>query len=372
MGQFLKNLIIQFVTLVIGLPVAIALSFAAIAGVVLLLSDGGGSQFVATETTSGPVFLDGDEGATDVLLTLEIEGPIITRSPFGGDDLAELPPGFTSGRAVSKAFREAMSREEVKGVFVTVTSPGGMIEPALEISRAIEEFQNTTGYPVFVHVSGLSASAAVYATAAASKIFAGDGALIGSIGVLGPTIDYFDDPLATDGGIFGGGVTTDGGIERTIIHSGKGKDLGNPFRRPSQEEIRNLQANADEYYDDFVAHMVAHRPMDERVIRNDMGAQIFSNRRAEKFGLIDGTASHEEAIDMLARYADLTNYRVEGYERGSLSPLAFFTGLLSEAPKPGWQMACGQIAQMPLTMMSMVHGWSACRHGAGSLNSSRP
>lgn len=373
MGRFVKNILIQFFTLVFGLPIAIALSFAAIIGVVFVLSDGGGGQFVASEDQSGTVFLDGDEEATDVLLAINIEGPIITRSPFGGDDLAQLPPGFTSGRAVSRAFREAAERPEVKGIFVSVTSPGGMIEPALEMSRAIQTYQDTTGHPVFVHVSGLSASAAVYATAPARMIFAADGALIGSIGVLGPSLDYFDDPVATDGGIFGGGVSTDGGIERMVIHSGKGKDLGNPFRRPSLDEIRNLQANADEYYDDFVRHMARFRPMDEAVIRKDMGAQIFSNKRAQKFGLIDGTAGHDEAIDMLAREADLINYRLEGYARGSLSPFAFLTGLFfGQNTKNEVPLACAQVAQMPLAMMSMVNGWGDCRYGATSLSANLP
>ena len=103
----------------------------------------------------------------------------------------------------------------------------------------------------------------------------------------------------------GGGIATRGGIERTVISAGRGKDLGNPFRRATEEEIRNLQHGADIEYDNFVRHVAENRKISETVIRDRMGAQIFDNRTAQDFGLIDGTLNRSAALAKLADMAGI-------------------------------------------------------------------
>ena len=200
---------------------------------------------------------------------------------------------------------EAAEDEDIKGVFMTFRTPGGTIFGSQAIYRAIKDYREKTGNPVVVYIEGISASGGVMAMVAANSIYADYGSLIGSIGVLGPSLTYFNKPIATDGGLFGGGIVTEGGIEQTAITAGRGKDIGNPFRKPSEEEVANLKAGVNNEYENFVKHVASGRNMEPEMIRNEMGAQIFDNKTAQAYGLIDGTQYRSEAISSLAKLAKL-------------------------------------------------------------------
>ena len=141
----------------------------------------------------------------------------------------------------------------------------------------------------------------------ADRILADHGSLIGSIGVRLGTIPYYDGVIATEGGLLGGGVTTKNGITYTSITSGRGKDVGSPYRPLTEEEKRVLQKGTDSSYDEFVAHVAKSRNIPERTIRDEMGALIFSNSQAQEFKLIDGTANREEAYAELAKMAGINS-----------------------------------------------------------------
>jgi len=96
-----------------------------------------------------------------------------------------------------------------------------------------------------------------------------------------------------------------------VISAGKGKDLGNPFRRATAEEIKVLQDGVNAEYAAFVQHVASNRSMQEQTIREEMGAQIFGNAQAEAYRLIDGTKDRSAAIAELATMAKLgTDYQL--------------------------------------------------------------
>ena len=128
-------------------------------------------------------------------------------------------------------------------------------------------------------------------------------------------------PTALQGGILGGGVTTEGGIEQTIIYAGRGKDLGNPYRRITEPEKASLQKGVDSLYRDFVDHVAEARNISPNTIIDEMGAQIFENRQAEAYGLIDGTRSYDGTIEELAQLAEIEDdYKLVKRQYQSISP----------------------------------------------------
>ena len=60
----------------------------------------------------------------------------------------------------------------------------------------------------------------------ADAIYADHGSLIGSIGVLGPSLTYFNKPIATDGGLFGGGMARFSGGRFDFLPSFQNKGAG--------------------------------------------------------------------------------------------------------------------------------------------------
>jgi len=265
-------------------------------------------------------FVSGEKDSENKLLSVAVNGIILGSAPeedfsFGLSDF------LTYGYDIVDTLEEAAEDENIKGIFMPFRTPGGTIFGSQAIFRAIQQYREDTGNPVVVYIEGISASGGVMAMVAADNIYADYGSLIGSIGVLGPSLTYFNKPMATDGGLFGGGIVTEGGIEKTAITAGRGKDIGNPFRKPSEEEIANLTAGVNNEYENFVNHVAKNRNMEPEMIRNEMGAQIFDNKMAQTYGLIDSTQYRSEAISSLAKLAKLgDDYKLikPVYDRKSL------------------------------------------------------
>jgi len=250
-------------------------------------------------------YISGNKESNNYLMAISVEG-LILGSPSGemGSTMGWVG-GVTYGYEIQETLEDAAEDEKIKGIFLRMQTPGGTIFGSRAIFDGIKAYQQKTGKPVLVYIEGISASGGVMAMVGADAIYADYGSMIGSIGVIGGMLTYYDKPTATQGGLFGGGIVTQGGIERTIISAGKGKDLGNPYRKASQEEIDNLQAGINIEYDNFVAHVAQSRNIDEAVIREKMGAQIFDNKTAQNYGLIDDTLNRNASIAKLAEMSQL-------------------------------------------------------------------
>jgi len=129
------------------------------------------------------------------------------------------------------------------------------------------------------------------------------GTLIGSIGVIFGPFARYNDIVALDGGILGGGETTEGGIDFEYLTAGRHKDLGSPYRDMTDEERKILEEGLDDAYDAFVTHVADGRGLTESEIKDDMGALIFGEQQARSRGLIDSIGSREAAHNRLAELA---------------------------------------------------------------------
>lgn len=303
------------------------------------------------------VYVSGKRDSRNKLLVLRVEGPILG-SPPRDRATQFLLGGFTYGYQVQRLLEQASNKGEIKGVLLHMQTPGGTIFGSRAIHDGVVSYRQKARKPVVAFVEGLSASGGVMAMAGASKIFADHGSLTGSIGVLGPQWLYYNRPVAIDAGLLGTGIVTTGGIEQTIITAGRGKDLGNPFRRPTDEEIASLRRMIETEYDAFVRHVAEQRHLDPQVIRERMGAMIFDNETAAELGLIDGTRSQNEAMTELARMAEVAgDYQVvrPGEEDGTLVRRLLLALLDRDAAPPQMpferfvrEELCGAATRYPL------------------------
>jgi len=265
-------------------------------------------------------FVSGEKKSKNRLLQVEISGPILNDSLGGFSSLA----GVTYGYEVQRILEKAGKDDRIKGVLLRLSTPGGTIVGSNAIFNALKDYRERTKKPVIAHIDGLSASGGVMSMVAANKIYAAPGSLIGSIGVIGGILTYYDNPVAFDGGLLGGGITTRNGIQQTMITAGRSKDLGNPFRKPTAEEIQVLRRGVKHEYDNFVRQVASSRGIQENTIRQQMGALIFDNQTARDYKLIDGTKTRQEAIADLANRAKVgENFQLVRVDRkgGLLSAL---------------------------------------------------
>jgi len=295
-----------------GLAFAVAMLafFGVIAALIATTVDGGDDDPDALDLE----FAYGDRDGDAKLLEIRVEGVIM-----GERDAPSLfDSGTVYGYEVKEQLRKAARDESIEGVVLHLATPGGTIYGAQAIADGVTYYQEQTGKPVLAFIAGISASGGVWAMAPADRILADHGSLTGSIGVIMGPFTYYDGIVATEGGILGGGVTTTDGITYEYLTAGRGKDMGSPYRPLTDEERDVLQAGLDDIYGQFVAHVSRERDIPEATIRNEMGALIYDNAAAEEFGLIDGTASLQDAYAELARMAGVAadDWRVMRIEDG--------------------------------------------------------
>lgn len=277
----------------------------------------------ASDDDDDYTFAYGDEGNRNKLLSVPIRGVILGEEPDETSIFGSL--GVVYGYSIKETLREAAKDSSIDGIVLELETPGGTIFGSQAIAAGVREYQERTGKPVLAFVAGISASGGMYSMAGADLILADHGSLLGSIGVTMGAFEYWDGLIATEGGLFGGGVTTSGGIEFQPITAGRGKDMGAPYRRLTDEERRVLQQGVDNAYADFVQLVSDGRGIPESDIREKIGALVYDNKTAEDLGLIDGTANRHEAYAEAARLAGLEgdNWQVVREKGGA----GIFSGL---------------------------------------------
>lgn len=275
------------------------------------------------------------------LLSIPITGLIVgseeEASSFG---IFEEAP--TVGYTIKEQLYKASDDSRINGVILEINSPGGTIYGSRAIADGVAYYREKTGNPVYAFISGMGASGAYWAASSTDKIFADYGSDIGSVGVIMGPFQFYNQILAEDGGILGGGVITQNGIESTYITAGKSKDAGSPYRRLTAEELASFQQSVNNEYDNFVSYVASHRKIPEATLRNTIGAMAYDNKTAQSHKLIDQTMSREEAYEKLARAAGIEdNFTILREER---TP-GFLESLLQAATqkqnKSSQAQACG-------------------------------
>ena len=149
-------------------------------------------------------------------------------------------------------------------------------------------------------------SGGVYATSTADEIIVDHGSMLGSIGVILGPIPRYDGVVATGSTLQQQGITTTGGISQEYITAGTGKDQAtNPYRDLTEQERQQLQAVVDSDYDGFVAQVASGRGIDPQSIRDELGAGIFSDKRAVELGLANAVMGRDEFFRHAATTAGL-------------------------------------------------------------------
>lgn len=244
-------------------------------------------------------FVYGSEGSRDKLLEIPIQGIILGEHSDGTDFASILYGGITYGSDVKEYLRKVEKDADIKGVVLLINSPGGTVHGADMIGNAIKEFRATAKKPIYAHVTGLGASGAYWSAVQTEKIYADSGSLTGSIGVIMGSVLFYNQPTSV-GDSFGGSVDTRGGIEEFNLSVGKGKDFGNPFRRPSEEELNVYRSSLEREYSRFVEVVNQGRGIESELLRSEIGAFVYDNAKAEEYRLIDGTQYREATYEQLA------------------------------------------------------------------------
>jgi len=201
-----------------------------------------------------------------------VEGPI-TRD--GGGSLTSPPVGAVADEIVDQIER-ADDDDGVQALLLKLNTPGGEIVPSEDIRIAAERFDG----PTIAYATDVCASGGYDIAAGCDELWAREGSIVGSIGVIGSRVNAADlaDRL---------------GLSYERLAAGEYKDAGTPLKEFEPDERAYLQGLIDDYYDQFVETVAEGRELDEETIR-DTEARVYLGDQAAELGLVDELGTRED------------------------------------------------------------------------------
>ena len=191
---------------------------------------------------------------------------------------------ITDDRKLIQAVDALADDNHVKAVILAINSPGGSVAGGENLHDAIARI--AAKKPVVVTMGGLAASAGYMIAVPASRIFAREATLTGSIGVLLETGEV-------------SGLLGKLGINAEVVRSGPLKDEPSLVRPLSSEGKEVLQGLVNDMYDQFVGMVATGRHMDVAKVRSLADGRAYTGRQALNLGLVDAIGGEREARDWL-------------------------------------------------------------------------
>ncbi len=234
-----------------------------------------------------------------IIIVLSMIGSLLARIPVG-DRVAviKVEGVIINPESILKSIEACKEDKSIKALVLRVDSPGGSVGASQEIYRSLERFR-ASGKPLVVSMGNVAASGGYYISLPANYIFANDGTIVGSIGVIVQHVDYREllDKI---------------GVKTTSIKTGKFKDTLSPFRELTPEEKEYIQSTINDAYEQFIGSILKHRGkyVSEEKLRSIADGRIFTGKMAKELGLIDQIGNLHDAIDKAKELANVPQARV--------------------------------------------------------------
>jgi protease-4 len=184
-------------------------------------------------------------------------------------------PGGASADDIVEQIEQADADSNAEALLVKLNTPGGEIVPSQDIRLAAERFDG----PTVAYTTDTCASGGYEIAAGCDELWAREGSIVGSIGVVGSRVNVAD-------------LADRVGVDYEQFTAGRYKDAGVPLREIDDEEREYLQGIVDDYYDQFVADVVEGREMDAERVR-ETEARIYLGSEAAEMGLVDELGTRE-------------------------------------------------------------------------------
>ncbi|ATH59845.1 signal peptide peptidase SppA [Staphylococcus nepalensis] len=204
--------------------------------------------------------------------------------------------------AFLKQLDKVKKDSSIKGVLLSINTPGGGTYPSDEIYKKIKEIKQKHK-KVYVHMESMAASGGYYIAAPSDKIYAGPQTTTGSIGVIMSNVDY-------------SGLQEKLGVKENVIKSGKHKDIMSSSREMTSEEKDILQSVLDDSYERFVNIVEDGRDMSEEKVKKLADGRIYSAQQAKANGLIDEIGYKDNALKALKKDINAEDAEVFKYSEG--------------------------------------------------------
>lgn len=188
------------------------------------------------------------------------------------------------------ALADALDDDSVKALIVRINSPGGTVVGGETLFKGLRSFAEKK--PVVAVMGELATSAGYMVALGADRIYAHNGTLTGSIGVLLQTADVT-------------GLMDKIGVKPELVKSGALKAQPNPMEPFSKDARQAIRAVVMDMYDQFVALVAERRGLTADAVRPLADGRVFTGRQALGHGLIDAIGGVDAARTWLSEQHDV-------------------------------------------------------------------
>lgn len=209
-------------------------------------------------------------------------------SPFaslGGGNIAvvDITGVILSADTTVDQLRKYDEDDSIKAIILHINSPGGAAAPSQEIYHEVLRIRNEKKKPIVASVQSVGASGAYYIASGATKIYANQASVVGSIGVIMEWTNYGD-------------LLKWAKLKPEVIHAGALKDAGDPSHEMTPEERAYFQSLVNNMYGQFIADVAAGRHLSPDQVKSLATGQVWTGEQALPLHLIDASGGFRTAL----------------------------------------------------------------------------
>src|ERR1700735_3714499 len=247
---------------------------------------GGGAFFLFVLAVFSLVYLTlhagtneaGFSGFGDRIGVVDLEGVILSPQPVVGQ---------------LKKFADDSS---IKAIILHVNSPGGGVAASEEIYREVKRIREEKKKRVVVSIETVGASGAFYVASASDKIYADEGSIVGSIGVIAEWVNYGD-------------LLKWAKLKSVVIKTGEFKDTGNPTRDLTPAEQAYMHSLIDNMFGQFIQAVADGRGMKFDDVKAIANGKVWTGEQALSMKLIDNLGDFQTVVKETARSVGISGGR---------------------------------------------------------------
>lgn len=209
-------------------------------------------------------------GFGDRIGVVDLDGVILSPQPVVGQ---------------LKKFGEDSS---IKAIILHVNSPGGGVAASEEIYREVKRIRSEKKKKIVVSIETVGASGAFYVASASDKIYADQGSIVGSIGVIAQWVNYGD-------------LLKWAKLKDVVIKTGEFKDTGNPARDLTPAEQAYMQSLIDNMFGQFIKAVADGRGLKYDDVKTIANGKVWTGEQAKEMKLVDSIGDFEAAVAETAK-----------------------------------------------------------------------
>jgi len=224
-----------------------------------------------------------------VYLTLRAGGNETSFDGFGDRiGVVDLDGVILSPEPVVGQLKKFNDDSSIKAIILHVNSPGGGVAASEEIYREVKRIHDEKKKRIVVSIETVGASGAYYVSSASNKIYADNGSIVGSIGVIAEWVNYGD-------------LLKWAKLKSIVFKTGEFKDTGNPTRDLTPTEQAYMQSLIDNMFGQFVQAVADGRGMKFEDVKAIANGKVWTGEQALSMKLIDNVGDFEAVVKDTAK-----------------------------------------------------------------------